>query len=236
MIKVSIIIPTFQEAGNLGQLVDRIAQSMSELDGTYEVLIIDDNSQDGTEQVVNTLRDDGQPVRLIVRRSERGLSSAVVRGLDEAKGDLLVCMDAELSHPPEMIPALIDTLTKPDVDFVVGSRYVAGAGTDADWGLFRQLNSRIATWLARPFTGARAPLSGFFALRRDRYQACDRLSPLGYKIGLELIVKCNCRNVREVPIHFAQRRCGSSKLTLKQQLLYVRHIGRLASYKLTNRR
>ncbi len=236
MIKASIIIPTFREAGNLETLAIRIGQSMSKLDGAYEVLIVDDDSQDGTEQVVETMRAAGHPLRLIVRKKERGLSSAVIRGMDEATGETLVCMDADLSHPPEAIPALLEALNEPKVDFVIGSRYVDGAGTDDDWGLFRQFNSRIATWLARPFTGARDPMSGFFALRRDRYQERDRLNPLGYKIGLELIVKCNCRNVKEVPIHFAQRRCGSSKLTLKQQWLYVRHVGRLASYKFTHRR
>jgi dolichol-phosphate mannosyltransferase len=236
MIHASIIIPTFREAGNLEQLVERISRSLAHFDGAFEILIVDDDSQDGTEQVANSLRDSRHPLRLIVRREERGLSSAVIRGLDEAKGALLVCMDADLSHPPEMIPVLLDALSKPEVEFVIGSRYVTGAGTDADWGIFRRLNSLLATWLARPFTGARDPLSGFFALRRERYKNRDRLSPLGYKIGLELIVKCNCRNVEEVPIHFAQRRCGSSKLTLKQQWLYLRHIGRLACYKLTKRR
>ena len=236
MINASIIIPTFREADNLEHLVERIVQSMCDSGGAFEVIIVDDNSQDGTEQVVDRLRGLGHPVRLITRRNERGLSSAVIRGLDEAGGEFLVCMDADLSHPPEVIPALLDALRKPDVDFVIASRYVDGAGTDADWGLFRHLNSRIATWLARPFTGARDPMSGFFAMRRDRYLKHDPLSPLGYKIGLELIVKCNCRNVKEVPIHFAQRRCGSSKLTLKQQWLYVCHVGRLAGYKLTHRR
>ncbi|GJM25536.1 MAG: hypothetical protein DHS20C16_19510 [Phycisphaerae bacterium] len=236
MIHASIIIPTFREAGNLEQLVDRIAQSLVDFNGAYEVLIVDDNSQDGTEPLVEKLRDTGHPVRVIVRRDERGLSSAVIRGLDEAQGEVLVCMDADLSHPPEMIPRLLSALQKPGVEFVIGSRYVDGAGTDADWGLFRRLNSIFATLLARPFTAARDPMSGFFAIRRDRYQNHDELSPLGYKIGLELIVKCNCRNVLEVPIHFAQRRCGSSKLNFKQQLLYLRHIWRLACYKLTKRR
>lgn len=235
MVGTSIIIPTFQEVDNLDHLVHRISESLTATDGTFEIIIVDDNSQDGTEQLVNQLRENGYPVRVIVRHKERGLSSAVICGLNEAKGELLVCMDADLSHPPEMIPQLLGALAKPEVDFVIGSRYVKGAGTDAEWGLFRQLNSSIATMMARPFTRARDPLSGFFALRQSTYRNAEPLHPMGYKIGLELIVKCNCRNVHEVPIHFAQRRCGSSKLTLKQQWLYLCHIFRLAGHKLVKR-
>ncbi len=235
MANVSIIVPTYREAGNLETLIGRIADALTDCCEYYEVVIVDDDSQDGTESLIGSMIDNGLPVRLVVRRDDRGLSSAVIRGFNEAVGETLVCMDADLSHPPEMIPALLNALDKPQVEFVIGSRYVKGAGTDEDWGLFRRLNSSAATLLARPFTRARDPMSGFFAIRRERYLNCDRLNPLGYKIGLELIVKCNCRSVAEVPIHFAQRRCGSSKLTLKQQWLYLHHIVRLARYKLKRR-
>ncbi|NOX58016.1 MAG: polyprenol monophosphomannose synthase [Planctomycetes bacterium] len=236
MIDTSIIIPTFQEVHNIGELVRRISAAMSATTGAIEILIVDDNSQDGTDQVVERLRDEKHPVRLIVRERERGLSSAVIRGFNEAVGTTLVCMDADLSHPPEMLPELLAALDTQGVDFVIGSRYVKGAGTDADWGLFRRMNSSIATALARPLTRARDPLSGFFALRQSTFRAAAPLQPMGYKIGLELIVKCNCRNVCEVPIHFAQRRHGSSKLTMKQQWLYLRHVAKLTGYKFFARR
>ncbi len=235
MSNLSIIIPTFQEAANLEQLVTRISQTLADSNLIFEILIVDDDSRDGTDALIANLAELGLPVRLILRKNERGLSSAVIRGFDEAQGSTLICMDADLSHPPEAIPDLLNALDQPGVDFVIGSRYVGGAGTDDEWGLFRRANSYAATALARPFTMARDPLSGYFAMRRSQYRMCDSLSPLGYKIGLELIVKCNCRNVAEVPIHFAQRRCGSSKLTLKQQWLYLRHIARLARYKLARR-
>ena len=97
---------------------------------------------------MEALRQAGAPVRLIVRRGERGLSSAILRGFREARGDLLLCMDADLSHPPESIPALLQALTEQQADLVVGSRYVKGGGIDRGWGLYRWLNSRVKYWLA----------------------------------------------------------------------------------------
>jgi dolichol-phosphate mannosyltransferase len=117
-------------------------------------------------------------------------------------------------------------------DFVVGSRYVPGGTTADDWGLFRFLNSQVATLLARPLTKITDPMSGFFALPRPVFERALDPSPLGYKIGLELLVRCGCRDVREIPIHFANRTRGESKLTVQQQVLYLRHLARLYRFKL----
>jgi dolichol-phosphate mannosyltransferase len=116
-------------------------------------------------------------------------------------------------------------------DFVVGSRYAPGGTTSDDWGVFRWLNSRVATLLARPLTTVRDPMAGFFMLRRKTFEAGREFNPVGYKIGLELIVKCGCERVVEVPIHFEDRRFGESKLTFKQQLLYLQHLRRLYVFK-----
>jgi len=115
--------------------------------------------------------------------------------------------------------------------FVVGSRYVPGGSTDDEWGFFRWLNSKVATALARPFTDVKDPMSGFFALRRSDLERATHLNPVGYKIGLELIVKCGLENVGEVPIHFRDRVHGESKLSLKEQLNYLVHLRRLYIYK-----
>jgi dolichol-phosphate mannosyltransferase len=229
----SIVIPTYREAENLALLVPRIARALTATPyaHSHEVIVVDDNSRDGTDQVLAALADDGHPVRLITRTGERGLSSAVLRGFDEARGEVLVCMDADLSHPPEVLPSLIDLITREEAEFVLGSRYVRGGGTDQAWGLFRWLNSRIATWLARPFTTATDPMSGFFALPRALYQRAETLNPIGYKIGLELIVKCRVTKLREVPIRFANRRLGQSKLSVGEQWRYLRHLKRLADFK-----
>jgi len=230
---VSIIIPTYGEAENLPLLVPRICQAGAAAARELEIVVVDDNSPDATRQVCDQLAREF-PLRLHVREHERGLSSAVLAGLRMARGDLLVVMDADLSHPPEKIGELVAALQNPGVDFVIGSRYVAGAETDEGWGRFRWLNSRAATWLARPLTSVRDPMAGFFALRRETYERSAPLDPIGYKIGLELLVKCGCRHVAEVPIRFADRVHGQSKLSLREQFNYLRHLKRLYEYRFRN--
>jgi dolichol-phosphate mannosyltransferase len=225
---VSVIVPTFQEASNLPALIERIEQVRCAAELDLELLIVDDDSRDGTDELIARL---GRPwVRLIVRQTQRGLSPAVIEGLNLATRDVVVVMDADLSHPPEKIPELLTELEN-GAEFVIGSRYVSGGATGDTWGAFRWLNSKVATWLARPLTSAADPLSGFFAFRRNALKQAAFLNPVGYKIGLELIVKCGFRRVVEVPIFFAQRQSGQSKLTFKQQLQYVQHLRRLMVFK-----
>jgi dolichol-phosphate mannosyltransferase len=192
-------------------------------------LFVDDDSRDGSEELVRELGYDW--VRMLVRTSDRGLSQAVLEGLRQCDSEFLVVMDADLSHPPEKIPELIEALRR-GADFALGSRFVDGGSTDDEWGLFRWLNSRVATLLARPLTHLKDPMSGFFSLRRETYLRGEgRFSPVGYKIGLELLVKCGCIQPAEIPIHFADRRLGKSKLTIKEQLRYVRHVRRLYNHR-----
>ncbi len=228
-VAVSVIVPTYREAENLPVLVPRVAAALQQANRSFEIVIVDDNSPDATPQVCAELAKQF-PVRLEVRTTERGLSSAVIHGMKLARGDVVVVMDADLSHPPEKVPELVQTLNA-GADFVIGSRYVRGGTTAAGWGLFRWLNSKVATLLAWPLTSARDPMAGFFALRRDTFAAAKRLDPIGYKIALELLVKCRCKNVREVPIHFENRLHGSSKLSFKEQINYLRHLKRLYEFK-----
>jgi dolichol-phosphate mannosyltransferase len=228
---VTIVVPTYREVENLRALVIRISDAMSKAEGSYEIIFVDDDSRDGTDPIVGELNELGYPVRLITRMGERGLSSAVIRGFSEASGESLVCLDADLSHPPEAIPAILDCLCETGVDFVLGSRYVPGGRTDEHWGLLRWVDSKIATALARPLTSVKDPMSGFFAIRRTVYERAAPLNPVGYKIALELIVKCNCSMIREVPIRFAQRQFGESKLSLSERFNYLRHLSRLLRFK-----
>lgn len=225
---VSVVVPTFEEAQNLPPLIDRLAAVARDQGLRLDLTIMDDDSRDGSVELVRDRLEDW--VRLVVRTTDRGLSQAVLDGLRRATGDVLVCMDADLSHPPEAIPAMLAKLAE-GADFVIGSRYTEGGSTAHDWGFLRWLNSRVATWLARPLTHVSDPMSGFFALRRQTFEAGSGFNPVGYKIGLELVVKCRCERVVEVPIHFADRRFGESKLTLRQQLLYLAHLWRLYSFK-----
>jgi dolichol-phosphate mannosyltransferase len=224
---ITIVVPTYEEAENLPNLIDRVAKVREAHDLAIDMLIMDDDSRDGSVELVAARPE--KWVQLIVRTAKRGLSEAALDGLRRARGDVLVCMDADLSHPPEALPRMLQAL-EAGADFVIGSRYTAGGSTD-DGGFLRWLNSRAATLLARPLTSVCDPMAGFFALRRSTFENGRALNPVGYKIGLELMIKCGCERVVEVPIHFEHRRYGESKLTIKQQLLYFQHLSRLYAFK-----
>ena len=207
-VEVSIIVPTYKEA---------------------------DNSRDETEIKVKELENKNLPVRLIIRKDKRDLSQAVVHGFEHSKGEFLICMDADLSHPPEIIEKMLSKLETGKCEFVLASRYILDGVIDENWSWLRKLNSKGACLLARPFTKTSDPMSGFFALRKDVFKRAENLNPIGFKIALELIVRCRCEHIEEVPIDFHNRIRGKSKLNFDQQLKYLRHLCRLAKFKLTGR-
>ncbi len=222
--RVTVVVPTFREAENLAHLVERVGAVRQSSGLDLELLLMDDDSRDGSEEIVRGL---ALPwVRMVVRKGDRGLSQAVLDGMRRSEGDVIVVMDADLSHPPERIPDMVRAL-EDGADLVVGSRFAEGGSTGDDWGVLRRLNSRAATLLALPLVRIRDPMSGFFALRTSTFAAGRDLNPIGYKIGLELAVKCPIRRIVEVPIHFSQRRFGKSKLSLAEQLRYLQHLRRL---------
>lgn len=231
---VSIIIPTFREAENLPLLLPQLAQAMRTRGWVWEAIVVDDNSPDGTREVLEALSRTMPQVRYKIRTDERGLSSAVLAGMSMARYVYVVVMDADLSHPPQSVPTLVDPLVREEADVVVGSRYVDGGKTE-DWSRLRWLNSVGATLLSKPLVGGgqgvKDPMAGFFALRRSILARADALNPIGYKIGLELMVKCHVRHVMEVPITFRNRVHGQSKLTMKEQFRYLEHLSRLYDYK-----
>jgi dolichol-phosphate mannosyltransferase len=224
--RVAVLVPTYNERENLAALAQRIFALPALPDA--ELLVVDDNSPDGTAAVAAQLAQT-YPVRCVVRTAERGLATAVIAGLRAAAGEFVVVMDADLSHPPECIPALLAALDDPAVQMAVGSRFVPGGRVDLDWPWFRRLNSLVARSLARPLTPVRDVMSGFFAVRRAELRL-EGLAPIGYKIALELIVRHGWTRVVEVPITFAQRRAGQTKLNVAEQLRYLRHLGRLYGF------
>jgi len=231
---ISVVVPTYQEAENLRPLAEEIDAALTVRGYDYELLFVDDDSADGSEEICAELSE-RYPVRIVVRKAERGLATAVVHGITVSTGDILVVMDADLSHPPSAIPELVEPLTSGKSDFVLGSRYVEGGSIHERWTLLRKLNSLIASRLARPLCPLEDPMSGFFALRRADLPVPRLLSPIGYKIALEIFVKGSFENPSEVPIHFAERRHGESKLSLEEQLRFLRHLGRLYAFKLRSR-
>ena len=231
---LSIIVPTYCEAENLPGLVQEISTACEGMP-EFEIVIVDDASPDKTKDVCDRLSE-RFPVRLIIREDERGLSTAVLHGMSQARGQVFVVMDADMSHPPSAIPQLVAAITEDGADFAIGSRYVEGGQVDEGWGVGRWVNSKVATLLAAPLTTASDPMAGFFAIHRDTVARAAALTPKGYKIGLELLVKCDCQNVVEIPIQFRDRVHGESKLSMREQLNYVEHLASLYSYRFLNRR
>jgi dolichol-phosphate mannosyltransferase len=225
---VTVIVPTYHEVASIPHLVARLQSVRTEANLELELIMMDDDSRDGSAELVDSL---ALPwVRMVTRKTNRGLSYAVLDGLRLAQRDFLVVMDADLSHPPEKIPELL-TAVRNGADVAVGSRFAEGGSTADDWGLFRWLNSRVATLLAFGLTTVSDPMSGFFAMRRSTFLGGRDFNPVGYKILLECIIKCRCRLVVDIPIHFDNRRYGESKLSFSEQLRYLKHLRRLYIYK-----
>jgi dolichol-phosphate mannosyltransferase len=219
---ISVVIPTYNERENITPLVERIDRALAPRD--YEVVFVDDNSRDGTAELVNSLSGK-YPVRAIVRKDERGLATAVIHGIEHSDGDIIVVMDADLQHPPEVIPDLLSK-TEGGADIVIASRYVKGGGMK-EWGLIRRIISKGAIMLAHlllPTTRRiEDPMSGFFSFKRQALGKA-RLSPRGYKILLEILIEGKFRNAAEVPFTFESRSLGASKLNARQQIEYLKHL------------
>src|SRR5881392_2424634 len=207
---VSIIVPTRNEAENIAPLVEQIVSSAAPF---HEILFVDDDSTDGTRNAVRLLAA-SYPIRLIEQdRAEVGLAAAIMSGARAAQGEILLVMDADLSHPPERIKDLLAPLFAGTADIVIGSRYVTGGSTPG-WPLWRLLLSRAASMLAYPLTGVRDSMGGFFAIARSRLL---ELAPptSGFKIVFETIVRADgTLRVREIPITFRERIRGRSKMSL----------------------
>jgi len=226
---VSVIIPTYNERVNITKLIPLIFQSCKGLGVAIEVIVVDDNSPDGTGEAAEELGK-RYNVRVIHRPGKLGLASAAIRGFSEAKGEILGLMDADLSHAPSTLPLLIGPILNGDTDVTVGSRYVKGGGVEV-WPLHRKLISKVATLLALPLTPVRDPMSGLFFFRRSVIDGIS-LNAKGYKIGLEIIVKGKYRKISEVPYIFRNRFVGKSKLTAMEYAHYLRNIIVFGAYKL----
>lgn len=222
---ISIIIPTFNEAQNINLLIPKIDDVLNS-HYPHEIIVVDDNSPDGTARVARKLSKKHN-VRILLRKKKRGLSSAVIDGFKIAKGSSLLVMDADLSHPPDVLPDVIDALQY--ADLVVGSRLTKGGGSE-EWPFHRKLVSWGAQLLARPLTPIKDAMSGFFALKRKVINNIN-LEAYGYKILLEILVVGNYKNVLEVPFTFLNRTFGKSKISMNVEIEYLKQLLHLYKFK-----
>jgi dolichol-phosphate mannosyltransferase len=226
--KLALVIPAFREAENLRHLLNGVRAALGGLAVPCEILVVDDDSRDGTSEIVSSIAREDSRVRLLVRTRERGLSGAILHGWRHTDATLLGVMDADLQHPPELLPQLIAKVLD-GRDLAIGSRYATG-GSRGSWNPIRALSSAAAIWathLLQPRSRrVRDPLSGIFVVRR---RCVENLAfqAAGFKLLLEILVRGRVRSVEEVPFVFARRRAGRSKANLKVAWDYVALLGRL---------
>jgi dolichol-phosphate mannosyltransferase len=222
----SIVIPTYNEAAGIEALLRALDATFHEhsLDG--EVIVVDDNSPDGTGAIVEALSA-RLPVRCLHRSGKLGLSSAVIEGWGIARPESLAlgAMDADFSHDPKALPEMVAALASGEYGLAVGSRYVSGGGI-ANWPWRRVITSRVACALARPLTPVKDVTSGYFLVRREALRGAQ-LDPIGFKIGLEVIAKARYGRAIEIPYVFRDRTAGESKLNQREIFNYLKQLGRL---------
>ena len=231
----SIVIPTYDERENLELLLPRLAQVMAAAGLPFEIVIADDKSPDGTADAAEALAAKlGLRARILRREGPRGLSPAVIDGFAAATGEIVGVMDADLSHPPEIVPALVRAIADGGAELAIGSRYVAGGGVK-DWPWRRRVMSRLGCLLARPVTRVRDATSGFFFFRRAVIAGVP-IDAKGFKIGLEIFVKGRYATRREVPFVFGDRAHGVSKLDGRVMVQYGFHLLALCWFRLRHLR
>ena len=228
---ISIIIPTYNESQNILNILKCIGDIIPKNTQT-QAIVVDDNSPDGTGKIVedylkNVKKIAGYTIDVIHRTTKRGLSSAIVSGIQRATGDTIVIMDSDLSHPPQIIPKMIETLKKYQCDLVVASRYITG-GKISGWNKKRKLLSKIATMIAKKGLGVKTndPMSGFFAFRKGILKGLN-FDAIGYKLLLEILVKKRGLIVKEIPYTFQNRTLGTSKLDLSIMVDYIKSVWKL---------
>lgn len=230
--ELSLVVPTYNERARLGELVAAVSEVFLRHAIAGEVVVVDDNSPDGTGDVADELAG-SYPVHVVHRPGKLGLGSAVMDGFRVARAPVVGVMDADFSHPPAAIPYLLDVLRDTGADAVVGSRYIAG-GSVQNWPLARLLMSRFACVLAWPLTPVRDATSGFFLIRRSVVQGVT-IEAGGFKICLELLLRSPVGSVAEVPYGFVDRAAGESKMSLREALGYFRQLRQLYGVKLQGR-
>jgi len=232
--EVSIIIPTYNESENIILVLKSIGGHIPK-DIATEAIVVDDNSPDGTGKIVEGYITDahneiGYTIEVIHRKTKSGLSSAILDGIQHSTGEIVVIMDSDFSHPPKIIPQLVEEIKTSKCDIVIASRFVPG-GTINGWSTKRKLISKTAKGIAKAGLGVNEsdPMSGFFAFRRKILEGI-KLDAIGYKMLLEILVKTKGAKVKEIPYTFTDRTRGSSKLDSSTMFDYVKAVWKLYRY------
>ncbi|MGB0642702.1 MAG: glycosyltransferase [Nitrosopumilus sp.] len=232
--EISIILPTYNESKNIRGILDHIKKSFpSNL--KLETIIVDDNSPDNTAKIAedyfHSIKEkSSHTINVIKRKAKDGLSSAILNGIQESSANTIVVMDSDFSHPPKIIPKMLESLKKYRSDIVIASRYVKG-GNIEHWTLKRKLMSKIATLIAKKGLGIEShdPMSGFFAFKKNILDGL-KFDALGYKMLLEILVKTKGVKIEEVPYTFVDRELGSSKLDSSTIFDYFKSVWKLYKY------
>lgn len=228
---LSLVIPTYNERGNLPHLVQRLTQTLDTARVSFELVVVDDDSPDGTWRLAEEMGAVDKRVRVIRRQGERGLATAVIAGWRAARGEVLGVMDADLQYPPEQLPDLLRIITEDGADVAVASRYSRGSHLE-EWPLMRKIISRGAILLAKivlpgALSGLTDPNSGYFLMRRAVIDGVE-LRPIGYKILIEILARGHCRRLGEMGYPYNGRREGVSKLGSRQTVEFILHLAGLA--------
>jgi len=226
-LKFSVVVPTYNEADGIERLIATLTDVFRNdgLDG--EIIVVDDNSPDGTGAIVDRLEREGYPVRCLHRPGKMGLSSGVIDGWKFARPDseALGAIDADFSHDVNILPRMVRALAQDGYGLAIGSRYVPGGGIE-NWPKRRIITSRVAIALAQPLTAIRDITSGYFLVKREALDGVE-LDPIGFKIGLEVIAKAKYGRALEVPYVFTDRVAGTSKLNQIEIFNYLKQLGRI---------
>jgi dolichol-phosphate mannosyltransferase len=226
---LSLVVPTLNEAGNIDEVLTEVTDALIPTSYEYEILVVDDGSIDGTVDRVREWSHLDSRVRLISRRGEKGLAGAVLHGWSQSQGNLLGVMDADLQHPPELLPELLGAAEEADI--AIASRYAASHGTRG-WNPVRAAVSRLSTIAAAPLIQKKSlrvtdPMSGFFLVRRHCINGL-RFQTTGFKLLLEILVRGRISTAREVAYKFGLRRAGQSKASAAVAFHYLHLLGRLS--------
>jgi dolichol-phosphate mannosyltransferase len=227
--RLALVVPTLNESGNIDVLLSKLTDALSDTPYEYEIVVVDDGSTDGTVEQVRQWTKLDPRIRVISRVGERGLAGAVLYGWSQSQANLLGVIDADLQHPPEVLPELLKAAEQADI--AIASRYAGNQGTKG-WNVLRAAISRLSTAAATPLIskknlGVTDPMSGFFVIHR---RCIDGLTfqTTGFKLLLEILVRGRIHTAREVPYHFGLRQAGRSKASATVALHYLHLLGRLS--------